>query len=288
MRTRTIAWGAALAAAAATFVGNADAQGYPWARAEQSRVGLDFDVWPAHEEFCFGDCVDIYTIGLGWDIHAQVEIVDNVFIAAEIPWAVFTGWADPGDSETYGAFGNPTVGAYWADTVYEGDVDLSLRLGGTLSAPTIHDDAEASFAATYAMAARGLYDMHRLVPEHIPLRMLAGVELRILPWLYYRGDFNPVIHIPTDGDAEFVIEQGNEIEARHEAGFGGGLRFQEVMLLTDNDLIQLAMEPFIGYEPEHPGFFFRLGMLTALDEDLGFGFEGGKVLSVRSTFGGKW
>ena len=91
-----------------------------------------------------------------------------------------------------------------------------------------------------------------------------------------------------DDATEFFLDQGNEIEFRHPVGFGGGFRFQQVIMSTENDVIQLALEPYIGYEAPEPAFFFRLGYLWALDEDLGFAFDRGKVAAVRSTFGGKW
>jgi hypothetical protein len=84
-----------------------------------------------------------------------------------------------------------------------------------------------------------------------------------------------------------VVEQGNEIEARTEGGFGGGLRLQAAFPLTNNDLVQTAVEPFVAYEPTS-GLYARAGFLIALDEQLGFGLDQGKLATVRLAVGGKF
>ncbi len=72
-------------------------------------------------------------------------------------------------------------------------------------------------------------------------------------------------------------------------GSVGGLRLQEVFTLTaDGDKIQTALEPFGVYQPEKSAFYGRLGLLVALDRALGFGFEGGKVATLRLTAGARF
>ena len=104
-------------------------------------------------------------------------------------------------------------------------------------------------------------------------------------------------YIPLNGDPgidyEFIWEWPIELEFRHESGFGGGNRFQQIFPLTNDpitgdDLAQLGLEWFISYESPKPGVTARLGWMWALDEALGFAFEGGRVMSVRASVGGHW
>jgi hypothetical protein len=128
-----------------------------------------------------------------------------------------------------------------------------------------------------------------MIAEYVSWRLGGGIEAHFADSFYYRGELVPGLHFPVDGgDFVFTTEQGNEIEARAGMGLGGGLRFQEVFYWTENDLIQLALEPFVSYEPPAPGFFARFGFMLALDEQLGFGFDAGKVAAFRLTLGGKW
>jgi hypothetical protein len=87
------------------------------------------------------------------------------------------------------------------------------------------------------------------------------------------------------------MEVHNEIEARAPIGVGGGMHLQGVFISddpsNDNDAAQLAMEPYFVYEPIR-GFYARAGLLVALDSELGFGFNRGKVATIRIGLGGKW
>lgn len=96
-----------------------------------------------------------------------------------------------------------------------------------------------------------------------------------------------MIFAPTrsGGNAEFVLEQGNEAEYRLDFGLGGGLRIQEAFTLTDVDLVQVATELFVAYTPEKEGFYGRLGFLVALDNTAGFGFDRNKLAALRLTAG---
>jgi len=110
-----------------------------------------------------------------------------------------------------------------------------------------------------------------------------------MPTLFFRADLFPTLYIGLGSGTKtnFFMSQGNEIEYRHEIGFVGGFRLQEVFTWTDdNDLIQLAMEPYVGYmQPGKSGFYARLGFLMALDKDLGFAFDTGKVRTMRLSGG---
>jgi len=262
-----------------------------WARAEDNRIGLEFDLWPTHQEInIFTTNIDIDTVAMGWNLFGQIGVTDEVFIDFELPWAAIIQTASGNgrtQSQEGATLGAITAGAHYAETLND---NLSFWVGGTLSMPTqlISDpDIEPVVAAAGAVGARGLMDLHRFAPEHMSLRAGGGIEAR-MGIFRYRGGLMMANHIPFDGDYVFVLEQPNEFELRADMGFGGGLRFQEVFLLTENDLVQLSMEPFVGYEAPESGFFGRFGVLVALDEQLGFGFDQGKVTSFRFTGGGKW
>jgi len=305
MRGRTVLWTVLLAASGLSVASRAAAQPdaapepSPWARAEQSRIGLDFDYWPGHaSEGIF----EVRNHSLAWTIHAQIHVTDGLMLTGELPWAAFASSVDPGDhDDSGGTVGNPTLGAYYATTVVDEDPGVALFVGGSVSIPTYPTVPEDGFfgdegafdrwiAAMGAIDARAFADEYRFVPFHMPIRIRGGVELRPVSFLYLRADLAPTWYIPTDSDfdVEYTMDQGNEIELRADFGFGGGLRFQEVFTLTEDDLIQLAFEPFVGFEAPEAGFFGRIGWLWALDEVLGFAFDDGKVSSLRTTFGGKF
>lgn len=268
-----------------------------WARTQGNRVGLEVDLWSASVNvFVF----DISYFGLPITPVAQIELIDNLYLDVELPLGI--GTLSFNDESAGGfALGNPTLGAHYAAPIND---MISFYAGGTVSVTTLPDtgaDDDRTAAAFTTSVTRAFYDFHRYAPESIPIRARGGVEIRILPYLYYRGELNPVFYIPLGGsEAAFFLEQGNEIEARMPMGFGGGLRLQEVFpLVVDadadpttndpgSDKIQTALEPFVAYEPARPGVFARLGLLIALDDRLGFGFDSGKVLTVRMAGGYKF
>ena len=262
-----------------------------WVKSQGNRVGLEVDLLSYGQSF-FG--TDITVLGLAFTAVAQIEIVDKIYLDAELPLgfgSLSISNENNDDSESGFVLGNPTVGAHYADALKtDSGLEIAYFFGGALSAPVIFDpEDEAAIAVLANLPSRAYFDLHRFAPETLPIRLRGGAEIRILPYLLYRGDFSPVSYIPLDtGDFELVVEQGNEIEARTEGGFGGGLRLQEAFPLTDNDLIQLAVEPFVAYEPQAPGLYARAGFLIALDEGLGFGFDEGKVATLRLAVGGKF
>lgn len=271
-----------------------------WVKSQGNRAGLEFDLLYRSEEYQFFDTdISISMLGMGFTAVGQFEVVDKIYIDAAIPTAFGSysvsggdGGGNTSDDSTSGfTLGNPIVGAHYADTLsLEGVPELAFSLGGTVSIPTVFDPSdERSLAIGAVVPARAYEDADRLAPETLAVRLRGAAEMRILPYLLYRGDFAPVSYIPLDGqDFELSVEQGNEIEARSEDGFGGGLRLQGVLVLTDSDILQTALEPFVSYEPNAPSFYARVGFLMALDEGLGFAFDQGKVKTLRVALGGKW
>ncbi len=276
-----------------------------WALKEQNRIGLDFDIWPWELSF-FGN--DIHIVSLAWGIPMQFRLVENVYLDANVSWAFYG--VDTDGTDDGAAFGHITLGAHYADTPIE---VLSWWAGGVIAIPT-HlaaidptdgDDAPAAAAAGMAVASRAYSEPHRFAVLHLPIRPGAGIEVRPVDFLFIRtewwfGQYIPLTDDPgfglfflADNDFEFIWEWPTEIELRAPFGLLGGLRFQQNFPLTTDpitgeDLVQLGLEQFIGYQQPDAGVYARLGWMWALDEALGFAFDDGKVMSVRLSVGGHW
>jgi hypothetical protein len=295
------------AAALALFTLAPAAAAAQWkSKFQGNRLGGEFDWWSTEN-----------SDSLTWGIVGQIELVETLHLDFDLPFAYGAISFDRGplseDFQDDGfAFGNPTVGVHYADTLTR---NVALLAGGTISvSPNLGlilfnsdgDDDSGRFYATYlSSASRAYFDEHRIAPEYLFIRPRVGVEARFASVFYYRGDLAPVVWIPIGEyveDTELVLDQGNELEARANIGLGGGLRFQQVILVTaesssgdivdfdddDTDRAQTAVEPYFVYEPDE-GFTARLGLLVALDDPLGFGFDDGfKVATLRVQLGGKW
>jgi len=120
----------------------------------------------------------------------------------------------------------------------------------------------------------------------LPLFATGGLEWQLQP-LFVRGSLEPLFFIPTDGgDLAVGSQQRVEAELKANVGVGGGLALQAVTAFTDAaDRAQTSAEAFFSYD-DAEDFFLRLGVLLALDEPLGFGFDEGKVLTVHLKLGG--
>jgi hypothetical protein len=241
----------------------------------------------------------------------QIKVFDWLYVDADIPVAYgsvsrtteqLSNLAVPPDladqTTTKFAIGNPTLGAHYAGMLSK---DFAFFGGLTVSIPILQEpDTNVSqeeyekelLPITQNALGRVFFDTQRLLTGYLPLRARGGVEIRILPFLHYRGDAGLMFAIPTgDGGAQPIIEQSNEIEVRANIGIGGGIRFQEaftVRLKVPDDKAHTAAEPFIGFEPAGLPFYGRVGYLVALDEVLGFGLSQGKIATLRVAAGGKF
>jgi hypothetical protein len=268
---------------------SAGAQEGAWLpKAQGSRLGVDIDYWPTDDTNAFG-----------FGILGQFRVARTAYIDFEVPWAVWD-YRVPliRDRESAFVFGNPTVGAHWADTLSD---RVSAHAGGSLTVSTLIsdrfpdlDDLEPYFAREAIVYSRAFADVHRFMPDRVFLRGKGGLEIRIASPLYYRLDIVPVLAIAAGEPArktDFLLEVHNEFEGRSRKGIGGGVRLQTVFLATDpfddRDAFQAAIEPYFTYEPLR-GFYARLGILVALDRPLGFGLNDGKVATFRASLGGKW
>jgi hypothetical protein len=253
-------------------------------KAQGMRVVGEIDWWPTD---------NVNVVGMG--VAAQIRLTPVVYLDLDFPWAIYS----PDRGDALFAIGNPTVGAHWADFINE---KLAAHAGGSLTISTMisgtdtlfdNDFDERLFTRVFAASTRAYADLHRYYPEYMFLRGRGGLELQIVPVLYYRLEVAPMIAIPLGefvNDAELIVDIHNEIEARGRSGVGGGLHLQGVINTSSfrgHDDAQLAAEPYFVYDPGR-GFYARVGSLIAVDEPLGFGLNNGRMASFRVTLGGRW
>jgi len=277
--TTLLALGAGLVAALAPGLARAARPAFE-PQAQESRIGIDID-W-LNTEAGGGYNRNIVT----WDLTLQIRVTDKVFIDADVPWA-YIDFAPPLVADR-GYFGNPWVGVYYAASASE---HLSYYLGGALGLPVnAGQDTLGSTALSVASTVRAYEGRARFAPRALPMIGRGGIEASWAP-LFLRLDVAPTLIVPFRGgpNTQLAIDHALEIGGRFRSGFVVGGRLQGNLILTDTpDHLQFAMEPFLGYEANGPGLFVRGGYLIALDDDLGFGFDSGKIRTFRFSIGGKF
>jgi hypothetical protein len=288
-------------------------------RAQRSRVAFEIDSMSSH-----GHRYGLYR-SFTFGLVGQIAFARRAYLDVDVPWAF--------GSFTYGPFsfgvfrwnllsmGSPAVGAHWADRVGH---RWAFHAGGTVSIPSLmmetdiqsvmmESDMQGELPAAVALRLRSLMDLtsmprdvanqnrayadqQRFMYGRVGLRARAGLELRILPVLYYHADFSALVGIPLGGlesDTDLLFEIHNEVVARAPMGLGGGLHAQAVLDPTDpEDKAKLAIEPYASYEPRR-GLYTRLGLLVPLDAPPpeaqgGFTIEQRKAPTVRVAMGGSW
>jgi hypothetical protein len=283
----------------------AAAQGYEtWTPEEvEDRIGVEFD-W-MNSGAIDGTTSNILT----WDAFIQVEFNPTLFAVADVPFA-YVDVPGPGSSEQF-LFGNPLLGLQWADTIAG---PMTLWVSGMIGIPVnSNPNLEAFMTAERAGSIRAYGDLARFSPRSLPVVVRVGTRLIFSPFFFRiefaTGIFGPLnpnnapLKLPKVGDdfgvrSDFglqtgstvvLLDQSNEVGLRSDFGLYGGVRFQENFVLTGaDDVLQLAVEPFIGYEAERKGFLARVGLLVALDGQAGFGFDAGKDRAARFTLGYKF
>lgn len=265
-----------------------------WIRSQGHRVGLELDVLSKSADWAQDDVTsEVSTFGLSFTLVGQLRWRDRLYLDAELPLAYGSLSAsfrserlnvDESSSASAFFFGNPTVGVHYARTFYR---RVAVFAGGAFSIPVLDEpDKNARAALQATTPARAYFDLHRLLPGHFPLRIRGGVEAQVGTRLFYRADTAVMIAPPTSrSGTELVVEQGNELEMRGKGALGGGLRLQAALMLTRDDMAQLALEPFVSYEPAKSGFHGRAGLLVALDAPLGFGLAEDKVATLKLAVG---
>lgn len=279
-----------------------------WAKSQGGRFGFEVDVLsssyqkqivearPGPDEVRVSESD---RLGIAITAVMQYKLFAGLHLDAEMPFA----YGDvSGDQETdlfgkrfwstaeYSHFflGNPTLGLHYAGNALK---NLALFGGMSVTIPLhSHPSAGLEVAAVANFPARGYFDAQRVLLGHWALRARVGTEIHFGKVLFLTHDVASQIFLPTrEGDfTKTVIEQGNEIEFRPFGNFGIGMRLQAAFPLSSSNSAQLAAEPFVGWEPLVKGSFTRVGALVALDDDLGFGLDQGKVATIRVALGSKW
>lgn len=257
-----------------------------------SRVGASVDLWPSKNNFA-----------MTYGADASIALSRNVFL--DLGYAsAFASIHDAFDDGDNMGFGNPTVGVHIVGAPMP---NLHLFAGGSVTAPLLHDPSEqVANAAFYGMRIRGYYDADRFALGHMAVRASGGLEWRAAGPLFVRAELRPVLFIPTNGKfpvladtrqgmpqtdtgrASLVIEDAVEIEARADFGLGAGARFQMATTPMEKDAMQTVVEPFVSMTPKRKGFFMRVGLPLALDQDLGFGLDEDKLAGIKVQIGGQF
>lgn len=251
-----------------------------------SRAGGYIDLWPTRD-----------AVAALFGAELQFRVGRSAFLDLSFSGAYVDGDTLFGRYQ-HAAFGNPTIGAHYAGEVTP---RFHFFVGGTGSLPLLHDpDGDVAATAAYTSQIRGYYDADRLWVGALALRAMAGFEWQATRRFYLRAEVRPVVFLRTNDrigfpyanglshDADLVIEHAVEGEYRFDNGFGFGGRVQAVLTPSSNDAIQTMVEPFIALTPRTRGLYLRFGTPVALDRDLGFGLDRGKLATARFSIGGQW
>ena len=217
----------------------------------------------------------------------HLDVAEDVMLDVQLPLGMYIDGVDIAGhhSGTRFSLGNPTAGVRYAPTAD----NIRWWVGGGLSLPFgANDDDAVQIANGAATVALGLYDSYLYAADAIPVYATGGIDVRLHELFSLQASMEPILLIPIDDrrDSELFLQTSIGGEFRHDSGFGAGMDFKLAWLATENrDNAQALLDPYVGYTADT--FFARLGLLLALDEPLGFGFDRGKVTTVHATVGGK-
>ncbi|XXT20536.1 hypothetical protein WME94_03060 [Sorangium sp. So ce429] len=279
-----------------------------WAKSQGGRFGFELDVLSSSYQVEIAEAsagpeevevTDSDRLGITITAAAQYKIFAGLHLDAEMPF-VYGNVSGPQSTDLFGKpfwstaeysdffLGNPTFGLHYAGNLLP---NLALFGGFGVTIPLHpHPSAGLEVAAVASFPARAYFDAQRVLLGHWAFRARVGTEIHFGKVLFLTHDVAAQVFVPTRaGDfSKSVIEQGNEIEFRPFGNFGLGMRLQAAFPLSSSNSAQLAAEPFLGWEPPVKGSFTRIGALVALDDDLGFGLDRGKVATIRVALGSKW
>ncbi|WP_437654254.1 hypothetical protein [Sorangium sp. So ce1182] len=279
-----------------------------WAKSQGGRFGFELDVLSSSYQAQIAEAsagpeevevTDSDRLGITITAAAQYKVFAGLHLDAEMPF-VYGNVSGPQYTDLFGKpfwstaeysdflLGNPTFGLHYAGNLLP---SFALFGGFGVTVPLHpHPSAGLEVAAVANFPARAYFDAQRVLLGHWAFRARVGTEIHFGKVLFLTHDVAVQAFVPTrDGDfTKSVIEQGNEIEFRPFGDFGLGMRLQAAFPLSSSNSAQLAAEPFLGWEPPVKGSFTRIGALVALDDDLGFGLNRGKVATIRVALGSKW
>ena len=211
-----------------------------------------------------------------FDIVAHIPVLPTTFVDLDLPFG-------------FGAIGNPMMGAHH---VFRPDDHFWITLGGAFGFPLMNGQSLGIFAF-----ANGLWDAERFVHHNVPFALRLGLEGHV-GIAELRAELDPVwgASVSDSADHFFAFQHAVEIQIGHT--IAGGLRYQGVLVATDNpelvdtgtpdmtgfpttDRYQGVLEPF--FKLYHDPVFMRVGLLLPVDAPLGPPFKQG--WGVRGTIG---
>ncbi len=243
--------------------------------AEQSRVGVEIDFLHRGRREA---AIDIVTA----DLTAQIGVTRHVFIDADIPAGLVMS-----NGVVAGVFGDPVLGAHYAARF---DRRTSGYLGASVGLPlagALRPDFVDQLSGL-ANTVRAWHDPGHFLPHAVPVAVRGGLELDLAPVILQMEVSPGMVFNLREATLAAYVDTAASAALRARFGLEGGLRAQATFLVVSaDDLAQLALEPFIGYAtPGRVGLYARYGLLVAIDKPLGFGGDGDVThrLSVGAKF----
>jgi hypothetical protein len=222
----------------------------------RGQIGVDGGFFSAGDEDAAGGSIDIV---------GGIPLTKRTFLDLRVPLAF--------GPDSF-AVGNVDVGAHHVLSVVDG---LWISLGGGIGLPTLNEDTFDASAYEIGSVTSAHWRFSEFWPNSVPIRASFGLEGHVgdIVTLRFFTDLAVMIGYENNDEHELAIPHAIEVQFGHE--LGGGLRVQGVALPTlsdagqrtsfDDDLYQLALEPFFSYEGETA--FARAGIMMPLDGQLG-------------------
>ncbi|WP_437886287.1 hypothetical protein [Sorangium sp. So ce307] len=221
----------------------------------------------------------------------QVALAEGAYVEAWLPLVLgqapmLTHGQSTRDTRSVFLVGNLTAGGHLARKLLP---ELVVYAGASMSLPlTWGANARELEVADVALLTRAFFDTHRTFLNHLPLRLRGGAEMQFKEIVELRTDLAASLALSLGSDStELVVEQGNELQLGYQ-GFGAGLRVQEAFLLTEPDMAQVALEPFVNWDMSTFELFTRVGILIPIDEPMGFGLGEHGMTTLRINSGMKF
>jgi len=188
------------------------------------------------------------------------------------------------DGGTTATLGNP---GFSIQGLVINDARTRFYIGGATEFPllALADDNGMNSVAARANIATAFQTTPQWVSQHLLLGLIAGLEHKLDAPIFLRFQMDPFVTIPIADAAEggIYLRTKFEFEARGSSGFGGGFAVLGSLNSHARDTFQSSADGFFSFY--RPSVFFRGGLLLALDNPLGFGFDRGKVATLHASIG---
>ena len=176
-----------------------------------------------------------------------------------------------------GAFGNLTVGAYFARETES----VRFRVGGGIALPTSGTSSASQRVERSAAYSRGLDRVWLWSPSSVTLTPSALIGSRLESVFQHATEvvLAPLFPTGTSNGSATVVVQISEDLGVHAALFRGGARAEVVTTTASGSSAQISVLPYVGVDG--PGGFADIGLLINLNEPAGFSFDETKYWGLR-------